>query len=413
MTSGAAAWTTVADVISRLRSRWMGGRYLAAYASGGEWQPVSFPIRGPAAGELLERLDEVQNWLTRVNRDLRRFPGLRVEAKAIQGRRVGSNEVPARLWVDSYAALLQILGVSDEVAEFDELARLTREVVPELTDWVASHPRTVLEHSSIWPRLVSVVRWIADRDVSMLYARQVDVAGVDTKLIEQYKLILGRLLEAVLPGERIDHRYSRSHFEGRFGLRRRPDYTRLRFLAPQHLLPTGVSEVTLRTQELAALDPGVGHVIIVENEISFLALPNMPDTVAIFGSGFAIGSVAGLVWLQDKMITYWGDIDSYGFVILNRLRARFPHVRSILMDIETLLAHPLQWVSEEQPSNQALPHLTEVEAETYQALVEDRFGHHVRLEQERVRFSLVREALNSCREVDRYACYQGISRGDP
>jgi hypothetical protein len=201
MTSGAAAWTTVADVISRLRSRWMGGRYLAAYASGGEWQPVSFPIRGPAAGELLERLDEVQNWLTRVNRDLRRFPGLRVEAKAIQGRRVGSNEIPARLWVDSYAALFQILGVSDKVAEFDELARLIREVVPELTDWVASHPRTVLEHSSIWPRLVSVVRWIADRDVSMLYARQVDVAGVDTKLIEQYKLILGRLLEAVLPGD--------------------------------------------------------------------------------------------------------------------------------------------------------------------------------------------------------------------
>jgi hypothetical protein len=59
---------------------------------------------------------------------------------------------------------------------------------------------------------------------------------------------------------------------------------------------------------------------------------------------------------------------------------------------KTLLAHPLQWVTEEQPANQPLPHLTEVEAETYEALVEDRFGRNYRLEQERVRFSLVREA---------------------
>jgi len=106
--------------------------------------------------------------------------------------------------------------------------------------------------------------------------------------------------------------------------------------------------------------------------------------------------------LQDKTITYWGDIDTYGFVILNRLRARYPHVRSILMDLHTLLAHSLQWVTEERPTNQPLPHLTEAEADTYEALVEDRFGHHVRLEQERVRFSLVREALNTPRTMNSY-----------
>lgn len=412
MSGSCSEWTTVADIVGRLQRRWTGGRYLAAYASGTEWQPVSVPVRGPQAGELLERLDEVQAWLERFNRDLRRFPGLRVVAKIIQGRRLGTNEIPARICVDSYAVLFALLGASQEVARFDELARLTRDVVPELKDWVASHPRVVLEHSAVWPRLVSVVRWIADRDVSMFYARQVDVAGVDTKLIEQYKLILARLLEAVLPDERIDHRYTRSQFEGRFGLRRRPDYTRLRFLAPQQVLPPHITEVTLRTEELAGLDPGVGQVIMVENEISYLALPEVQDAVAIFGSGFALGSVAGLTWLQDKTITYWGDIDTYGFAILNRLRARYPHVRSILMDLNTLLAHPLQWVTEERPTNQLLPHLTEAEAETYEALVEDRFGHHIRLEQERVRFSLVREALNPQRSMNRYSRYQAISGGD-
>jgi hypothetical protein len=60
--------------------------------------------------------------------------------------------------------------------------------------------------------------------------------------------------------------------------------------------------------------------------------------------------VAGLSWLSSKTITYWGDIDTYGFVILNRLRARYPRVVSILMDAETLLAHPDQWVVEERPT---------------------------------------------------------------
>jgi hypothetical protein len=103
--------------------------------------------------------------------------------------------------------------------------------------------------------------------------------------------------------------------------------------------------------------------------------------------------VAGLSWLQRKKIIYWGDLDTHGLVILNRLRARYPAVRSILMDLDTLLAHRTQWVREDMPTRIALPHLDESEAELYQALIEDRFGSQLRLEQERVRFSRVRAAL--------------------
>lgn len=159
------------------------------------------------------------------------------------------------------------------------------------------------------------------------------------------------------------------------------------------MLPAPITEATLRTEELAALEPGVGTVIIVENEVSYLALPPLADTLAIFGSGFALGSVRGLTWLQARRILYWGDLDTYGFVILNRLRARYPEVTSVLMDHDTLLAHRGQWVTEEKPSAEPLPLLTGPESELYRDLVEDRYGHHVRLEQERVRFSRVAAAL--------------------
>ena len=397
MTTGApAAWTTVAELRSVLERRWRSGRWLTAYAAGEPWQPLSLPVRGPKADELLDRLEEARAWVARFRHDCAptaRRPGLRIETKIVRSRRLGANELPARVWVDSFEDLVGLLGVQAEVQRFDELLRLTSAAVPLARDWVVAHPRQVLEQERTWPLLLDCVGWIAAHATPELYRRQVDVPGADTKVLESNSAALGSLLDVALPTDRVDQRFTRADPVGRYGFRRRPDYTRVRFLAPVRVVPAGLSELTFRTEELTRLDPEVGEVVICENEISYLALPPRPDTLAIFGSGFALGSVAGLGWLQGRTIIYWGDIDTYGLAILNRLRARYPDVRSMLMDVDTLLAHRTQWVREEVPTRVALPHLDETESDLYQALIEDRFGSQVRLEQERIRFSRVREAL--------------------
>jgi hypothetical protein len=388
-------WTTAADLRVSLERRWRSGAILKAYAAGEPFAPISLPISRPRDVDLLERRDEVNTWLQRLTLECgptARRQGLRVESTTVPSRRVGRNELPRRLWVDSYAALFGWLGVTREVAQLDALLGLTRSEVPSLADWAVKHPRVVLDHAALWPRLLATVAWITAHD-QHLYLRQVDVPAVDTKFIEQNRAILGRLLDQVLPARRIDDHFSVSDFAARYRFRRRPNYTRIRSLGDRGLLPGGLSEVTVRTTELARLDPPASQVIIVENDISYLALPDQPGTMAIFGSGFALGSVAGLPWLSSKVIIYWGDIDTYGFVILNRLRARYPRVQSILMDAETLLSHPEQWVVEEKPTDIALPHLTDAEAALYRDLVEDRFGHQVRLEQERISYARVLSAL--------------------
>jgi Domain of unknown function (DUF4194)/Uncharacterized protein conserved in bacteria C-term(DUF2220) len=80
-------------------------------------------------------------------------------------------------------------------------------------------------------------------------------------------------------------------------------------------------------------------------------------------------------------------------LMLNRLRRRFPHARSILMDRETLLAHRSQWVPEPTPTRAALDLLTPAEQNLYQALVTGAFGPAVRLEQERVNFAWLEQAF--------------------
>jgi hypothetical protein len=119
----------------------------------------------------------------------------------------------------------------------------------------------------------------------------------------------------------------------------------------------------------------------------------MPGVVAFVGLGKAVTVLGALPWIKGVPAVYWGDIDTHGFAILDRLRKRVPAVTSILMDRTTLIDHLDHVVVEERPTNALLDTLTDLEATLYQDLIEDRFGHQVRLEQERVRFAALHRAL--------------------
>ena len=103
----------------------------------------------------------------------------------------------------------------------------------------------------------------------------------------------------------------------------------------------------------------------------------------IFGLGYAVDRLFGARWLRERERVSWGDIDTHGLAILDRLRGGFPQVRSLL-------------VPEPQPFDGALSRLTPQEQEVYLLLREEgRRGQAVRLEQERIPYGEVLEALAS------------------
>ena len=73
------------------------------------------------------------------------------------------------------------------------------------------------------------------------------------------------------------------------------------------------------------------RVFVFENLATVLAMPDVPGAIAVHGGGHRVDLVARLPWAQR--VTYWGDLDSHGFAILNRLRARGVDATSALMDI--------------------------------------------------------------------------------
>ncbi|SCG39945.1 hypothetical protein GA0070613_0703 [Micromonospora inositola] len=384
-------WSTPSELLTKVRRRWSSGELLTAYARQ-RWEPVVVPLRAPTAAEVAERFGAAQDWLAEwkaVDPAL-----IRLDWKRVGGRLVGSNEVPHRASIDTPDQAWALLRVRRNVETFTRLLDLTRQAAPALVEWMTAEPMKVLDNADSWARLVEVVRWIDRHPTTGRYLRQIDVPGVDTKFIEQHRTVLAQLLDRQLAPERIDPAQPPARFAERYRFRTKPTYVRLRALdrpAPAALGP--FSEVTVRVDELARTPLDVARVLVVENETTHLALPSMPGTVAVFGGGYAVRALAPLTWLHDRELTYWGDIDTHGFAILDRLRQVFPHTTSVLMDSETLLGHRAHWGREAAPVTTELAHLTAEELQLYRDLVANRYAPALRLEQERIRFSAVERTL--------------------
>ena len=378
------SWTRPAEVRASLGKKWQSGALLTAFAAGTDWEPLGVPLRGPVAGEIAGRLAEVQEWAAEWGR-AGRGP-LRVEYKKVGGRHVGANMIPARAWIDGYDHLWELLGVRADVRRFSSLVQATADSCPRLVPWVTRRPMPLLRLADLWDKLLATVRWIDERQSPGMYLRQLDVPGVDTKFIERHRGVLAELLDLQLAPDRIDA--DATDFAGRYRFRRKPGY--VRFRSPGF---GGFSELSVRADEFAAPPSDASRAYVVENEITYLAFPLPGDAIVIFGGGYAVDVLEPLGWLTDLDLVYWGDIDTHGFAILNRLRHRFGHARSMLMDRATLLEHRGQWVTEPRPTVATLDLLDAEEMELYRDLVEGALGPSVRLEQERIRFAAIEQAL--------------------
>jgi hypothetical protein len=376
-------WTRPPDVRATARKKWDSGALLTRFAGGEDWEPLSFAIRGPSARQIGEHLGEVQQWAWEWA-DAARGP-LRVEYKQIGGRHFGTNRLPCRAWLDGYDQAWALLSVRPDVhrlAELIEAASGTR-----LVPWLVGHPMRALRLATSWDRLLATVCWIEQRQAPSMYLRQIDVPGVDTKFVERHRGVLTELLDAQLDPTRVAA--EAPDFAGRYGFLRRPAY--VRFRVPERF--RGFSELSVRTDELTAAPDGITRAYVVENEITYLAFPIPPAAMVILGGGYAVPVLESLTWLARLDVVYWGDLDTHGFAILNRLRRHLPQARSMLMDRATLLDHRLHWVTEPAPTTVGLDLLDEVESALYADLISDAYAPSVRLEQERIRFSSVEKAL--------------------
>ena len=388
-------WSTPADLRVQVQRLWDRGDLLRAAVTDGGSKPLRLRLKVPSAAELSDRFEAVRDWV----RALADTPHVRIEWREWNHRVQGTQRLPAVVWVDSVEEAVALIGKTRQVRQFERQWQQTASLQPALLAWITRRPRQALDLVDRWERLLAVVAWLQAHPRPAVYLRQVDAPGVDSKFIEAHRGVLAEMLDSALPAAAVDAEASGvAQFARRFGFLAKPTRIRFRLLDPE--LPSlpgcaGLPDITLDATSFAALALPVERVFITENETNFLAFPELARALVIFGAGYGWEALARAAWLHRCQLHYWGDIDTHGFVILDRLRDCFAHAQSLLMDRETLLAHRPHWGEEPEPASQPLSRLTAEEAAVYDDLRFDCHQARLRLEQERVGFGWVNARLRA------------------
>ncbi|MGA9378574.1 MAG: Wadjet anti-phage system protein JetD domain-containing protein, partial [Phormidium sp.] len=245
------------------------------------------------------------------------------------------------------------------------------------------NPLKVIEYSDRWDDLLKVCQYFQQNPKPNLYIRELPIQ-VHTKFIEQNQKIIRSLLEVIIPVEYLVSIEGENNFtfEKRFSLKYSEPLIRLRLLDESLKVKYGfpVADISIPLSEFRQLNLDIHHCFITENLMNFLTLPPLENSLAIFGSGYAIQTLKTARWLSHCPIFYWGDLDVDGFKILSQLRSYFPQAISIMMDMITFETFHEFAVSVVVANAENLPHLTSEEKILYTHLA----LHQKRLEQERI-----------------------------
>jgi hypothetical protein len=390
--------TTVRAAVERL---WERGTLLRALA-GVESDAARFPLRvkltGPTRGELIDHFPAAATWARTVHAQAAE-QGWSVVSRRVKVGSAGVQELPTAAEVPSPELALSLLEGEHRQSAIQHAGALhvaAQSTVPEVIPVMLARPHDIIAAGDAFPLLLDVTAWMRAHPRPGVYARQIPVAGVHTKLIETHRPLLTRLLETVLPEAAIDR--TAPSFAGRYGLRRPARRVRIRGDAAMLGVPTdGVADVEWDVTALAATvveTAGMSQLLVVENKTSFLTCPVPVGQLTVWGEGYGADELlAALPWLDRVTVGYWGDIDTHGFTILNRVRRAAPHALSVLMDVETLVTHKPFWAIEPTPHIEALTELTDAERALYEGLCVGIYGDRVRLEQELIRFDLIESAV--------------------
>lgn len=245
-------------------------------------------------------------------------------------RRTGSHELPDIVLFETDEDYIAFIGRKKEWSLFVSNYGIIKVTMPQLRQWALQHCLWLTESHVNWTDILKVCSYFIDNPRPELYLRQLPIP-VHTKFIEGNVAVLQSLLDFLIPDHIRDANQKR--FAERYFLRYDEPLIRMRFLDNRLSPKDGLSDISIPLSDFETFEIAAKNVLITENKMNFLCLPNLPSSIAIWsGGGFNISYVKNIARLNEKEIYYWGDIDEHGFLILHQLRTYYPHTKSILMD---------------------------------------------------------------------------------
>lgn len=333
------------------------------------------------SSSIRENINELQAQLDELYKNEKEKLGFGyiVNKEDVRFRRTGSHSLPKSITFECADDFIDFIGKKKDWNSFVESNNLIQTQIPQLKDWVINNPLVVIENKDKWVSLIQVCNYFLANPNPGLYIRQLPI-DLHTKFIEQNEVVIKSLLDFLIPDS--IHNMDERSFSKRYSLKYDQPTIRIRILDEQLKLGT-LSDLSLPLSDFEQLNFTCENVVLTENKMTFLALPNLKSTIAVWsGGGFMISYLRNVQWLREKKITYWGDLDSHGFAILNQMRTYFPQTESAMMDMETFELFKGEGLVPGEKTNAInLSKLSEDEMKVFSLLKSNNF----RLEQEKIR----------------------------
>lgn len=275
-----------ASVIARIRDMYDSGEIIRAHFAG-EY-PLEVKIRGLTPALIRNNFPELLPWI----QEMQQHRELTFKVKEFKSKAFGSQFVPAAVVLPDLPAAAKLCGRLESLLTFRKNFQYCQKLLPQVCELFKAKPKLFLDNAAIVKQLVEVCLYLQKHPRPEVYVREVVCPGVDTKFIEHNFNMLSVMLDCVLPPEAVDLNFSgKKGFNRRYGFRDKPNLIRLRLLDPSvriGSLPCVQPDFSLDERSLAQYELPVSSLLIVENEITYLSLPQLSDCAAVFGGGFGI-----------------------------------------------------------------------------------------------------------------------------
>jgi len=310
--------------------------------------------------------------------------------KEFDFKTLGRQKLPISIEIETLDQFLSLVDKAKEYKNFTLLYAMIIQKYPALQVLFFKKPFFVLEYAREWEKFFLILDFFLENRQQNLYIREISLEEIDTKYIQKHIKILDTLLSCIMQVDPLKSLREYA-FEKKYCLKYPLPQIRFRIL-DKNLFIAGLSDITLNIDEFAKLDIACKEVFIVENKMTTLAFPDRKESIVIFGSGYKVGALKDVAWLQEKKVYYWGDIDAEGFAILSQIRGYFTNIQSLCMDEKTLQTFEHFVVEDEKATFKELQHLTPQERKLYKKL------NNRRLEQERIPFAWFLQIIDKGRK---------------
>jgi hypothetical protein len=374
------------DIVKRLRQRY--NKQHKQWLSGTENWPQSLPLGCPTERQAFEYLNDVQNW-----QKLWLDWNGEGEIQWVERHwsKLGKQKLPEKISIHDPIQITRWIGEEQTWTKVTQRYQTLTKKWPCLTQILPKYFKILKDYDERdFHRLFTVLEWLEKHPNSNLYIRQLPIEAVHTKWLLSRKSMVAEFIKIIRDCDD-------TNFYRITGLRQEPTLIRIRLL-DSHLRGCigGLGDLSISLEYLEKLTLPVKKIYIVENLQTGLAFNDISESIVFMGLGYSVDLLSTVSLLDGVPIYYWGDIDTDGFAILNRLRNHFPQAQSLLMDESTLLEHRNLWGTDEKSKTVTnLPMLTKEEKKLYDDLYNHRWIKNLRLEQEHISWSYAWGKLSS------------------